>query len=51
MVFCDALAARGHATVNGMGMLLNQARPAFEAWFGVRPEITPELRALMSAGL
>ncbi len=42
---------RGHATVNGMGMLLNQARPAFEAWFGVRPEITEELRALMSAGL
>lgn len=46
-----AARARGHATVNGMGMLLNQARPAFEAWFGVRPEITPELRALMSAGL
>lgn len=46
-----AARARGHATVNGMGMLLNQARPAFEAWFGVRPEITDELRALMSAGL
>ena len=42
---------RGHQTVNGLGMLLNQARPAFEAWFGVRPEITEELRALMSAGL
>ena len=27
--------ARGNATVNGLGMLLNQARPAFEAWFGV----------------
>lgn len=37
--------ARGHQTVNGLGMLLNQARPAFKAWFGVMPEITPELRA------
>ena len=34
---------RGNATVNGLGMLLNQARPAFEAWFGVCPGITPEL--------
>lgn len=34
---------RGHRTVNGLGMLLNQARPAFNAWFGVMPEITPEL--------
>jgi len=29
--------------VNGLGMLLNQARPAFKAWFGVMPEITPAL--------
>ena len=42
---------RGNATVNGLGMLLNQARPAFKAWFGVMPEITPELRRLMEAGL
>lgn len=35
--------ARGNPTVNGLGMLLNQARPAFKAWFGVLPEITPEL--------
>ena len=34
---------RGNPTVNGLGMLLNQARPAFHAWFGVLPEITPEL--------
>lgn len=34
---------RGNPTVNGLGMLLNQARPGFEAWFGVRPEITPAL--------
>lgn len=42
---------RGHATVNGLGMLLNQARPAFERWFGVMPEITPELRRLVEATL
>ena len=40
-----AAQARGNPTVNGLGMLLHQARPAFEAWFGVRPDITPELRA------
>jgi len=34
---------RGNVTVNGLGLLLNQARPAFNAWFGVMPEITPEL--------
>ncbi|MFO1192337.1 MAG: shikimate dehydrogenase, partial [Rhodoferax sp.] len=42
-------AARGHRTVNGLGMLLNQARPAFQAWFGVLPEITPALRAAVQA--
>lgn len=42
-----AAQARGNQTVNGLGMLLNQARPAFEAWFGVLPDITPELRALV----
>lgn len=40
---------RGHRTVNGLGMLLNQARPAFEAWFGVRPEITPALLQAVQA--
>jgi shikimate dehydrogenase len=34
---------RGNPTVNGLGMLLNQARPAFKGWFGVTPQITPEL--------
>lgn len=38
---------RGHVTVDGLGMLLHQAVPGFEAWFGVRPEVTPELRALV----
>jgi len=39
--------ARGHQTVDGLGMLLHQAVPGFEAWFGVRPEVTPELRTLI----
>jgi len=35
---------RGNPVVDGLGMLLHQARPAFAAWFGVEPEVTPELR-------
>ncbi|MFN4360020.1 MAG: shikimate dehydrogenase [Hylemonella sp.] len=46
-----AARARGHVAVDGLGMLLNQARPAFEHWFGVRPELTPELRRLIEATL
>ena len=46
-----AARARGNATVDGLGMLLNQARPAFRAWFGVMPEITPELRRVLEATL
>ena len=34
---------RGNTTVNGLGMLLHQARPAFNDWFGVMPDVTPEL--------
>jgi len=41
--------ARGNITVNGLGLLLNQARPAFNAWFGVMPEITPALRQAIAA--
>jgi shikimate dehydrogenase len=40
-------AALGLRTIDGLGMLLHQAVPAFEAWYGVRPEVTPELRALI----
>jgi shikimate dehydrogenase len=40
---------RGNLTVNGLGMLLHQARPAFRAWFGIMPEVTPELRAMIEA--
>ena len=35
---------RGNPTVDGLGMLLHQAVPAFEAWFGVKPEVTEDLR-------
>ena len=46
-----AAKARGNPTVGGLGMLLNQARPAFEAWFGILPDITPELRRMIEATL
>lgn len=38
---------RGLTCVDGLGMLLHQAVPGFERWFGVRPEVTPELRQLI----
>ena len=41
----------GLRTVDGLGMLLHQAVPGFEAWFGVRPEVTPQLRAIIEATL
>jgi shikimate dehydrogenase len=44
-----AAKARGNTTVNGLGMLLHQARPAFEAWFGVLPSISPALLAKVIA--
>ncbi len=46
-----AARARGNRTVDGLGMLLYQAVPGFERWFGVRPEVTPELRAHVAATL
>ncbi|RTL99055.1 shikimate dehydrogenase [Ancylobacter aquaticus] len=46
-----AAKARGLATVDGLGMLLHQAVPGFARWFGVRPEVTAELRALVIADL
>lgn len=39
-----AARARGNAVVDGLGMLLHQARPAFRAFYGVMPEVTVELR-------
>jgi shikimate dehydrogenase len=46
-----AAKARGNRTVDGLGMLLHQAVPGFQRWFGVRPEVTPELRAYVAAHL
>ena len=46
-----AARARGLRTVDGLGMLLHQAVGGFERWFGVRPQVTPELRALVEADL
>ncbi|TPN46956.1 shikimate dehydrogenase [Mesorhizobium sp. B1-1-9] len=46
-----AARARGLKTVDGLGMLLNQAVPGFEHWFGVRPKVTAELRAIIVADL
>ncbi len=42
--------AKGHVTVDGLGMLLHQARPAFEAWFGVEPEVDQALRSFVLEG-
>jgi shikimate dehydrogenase len=43
--------ARGLATADGLGMLLYQAVRGFQQWFGVRPEVTPQLRAVIEADL
>jgi shikimate dehydrogenase len=46
-----AARGRGHYTVDGLGMLLHQAVPAFARWFGVTPRVTPELRAMIEADI
>jgi shikimate dehydrogenase len=46
-----AARARGHVGVDGLGMLLQQARPAFRDWFGPMPEVTAELRREIEATL
>jgi shikimate dehydrogenase len=46
-----AARARGLKTADGLGMLLHQAVRGFELWFGQRPTVTPELRALVEADL
>jgi shikimate dehydrogenase len=46
-----AARARGLKTADGLGMLLHQAVRGFELWFGERPTVTPELRALVEADL
>jgi shikimate dehydrogenase len=47
----EAAQARGLRTVEGLGMLLHQAAPAFERWFGIKPDVTPDLRALVEADI
>jgi shikimate dehydrogenase len=46
-----AAKARGLRTADGLGMLLHQAVRGFELWFGRRPQVTPELRALVEVDL
>jgi shikimate dehydrogenase len=46
-----AARARGLRTVDGLGMLLHQAVGGFARWFGVRPQVTEALRALVQADL
>ena len=46
-----AAKARGLRTADGLGMLLHQAVRGFELWFGQRPQVTSELRAIVEADL
>jgi shikimate dehydrogenase len=45
--FLAAARLRGNRTVNGLGMLLNQGRPAWKTWFGLEPDVTAELRRMI----
>ena len=45
----QAAKSRGNPTAGGLNMLLHQARPAFQTWFGMLPEVTPELVKLVEA--
>jgi shikimate dehydrogenase len=42
---------RGNRTVDGLGMLLHQACPAFEKWYGIRPEVTAALRRIVESDI
>jgi len=42
---------RGNDTLNGLGMLLHQGPLGWQAWFGMEPKVTPELRALIEKSL
>jgi len=47
--FLDAAQARNLKTVSGLGMLLHQAPPGFEAWYGVKPTVDDAVRDVMLA--
>ena len=47
----EAARRQGHRIVDGLGMLLHQARPGFEAWFGVTPEVDEALRGFVLKAL
>ena len=49
--FLAAARKRGNPTVNGLGMLLHQGRPAWKLWFGIEPVVTAELRAIMEKSI
>ncbi len=49
--FLAAARARGNPTVDGLGMLLQQGPLAWKSWFGIEPEVTDELRALVERSL
>ena len=49
--FLAAARERGNPTVNGLGMLLHQGRPAWKLWFGIEPLVTAELRAIMEKSI
>jgi shikimate dehydrogenase len=44
-------ATRGHKVIDGLGMLMHQAAPSFEAFFGVKPQVSPGLRAALERAL
>jgi shikimate dehydrogenase len=46
-----AARASGHRAVDGLGMLIHQARPGFAAWFGAEAEATAALRSFVAQGL
>jgi len=47
--FLDEAQARDLTIVKGLGMLLHQAPPGFEAWYGVKPTVDDEVRDVMFA--
>jgi shikimate dehydrogenase len=49
--FLRAARERGNATINGLGMLLHQGRPAWRAWFGIEPAVTAELKTIIEKSI